>query len=424
MQRVEKIIKTMLNKHLLRYRIKNRKVIPSFIDTSSNELFELAAQLLEQYNPEETPTRSYIDESLNSVLNSGRDIKLSKGLNKILQDGSEFSSPPNDNMINDRETLFQLSSKLLKNKENTNSYELYRNKVISECNSFSDPKTIYSDLPENDVLEKIKFNKNPLSLLYRYNCTLAQSLLLYSQQIQLNIDNPEAREMRGFFRYLKFFRLMASISSKGRDSFKIEIDGPLSILENSQKYGLQLASFFPVVCFLKKWRLVAEIKLKNKLYKLSLSNEDNIKSHYTKPSSYIPEEFTMFEKFFNEKSDNWKIVESKDFINQGKQNMIFPDFTFKNIDNNKIIHLELFHRWHYTQLCNRITYLKSIDSDLPFFIGIDRSVYKKADIKKQIESNPKIAKKIFLFSDFPGVGNTLKALNLLILKPMQKKKRN
>jgi uncharacterized protein len=401
----------MLNKDLLRYRIKNRKIIPSLINVNSEELLLLAGQLLTEYDPGKNLTRNTLIENLNSIINSARDIKLSKGLNKILLDKSEFSSTSNDNLVNSREELFQFSSKLLRNNENITSYALYMNTVLSKNNCFQNSKSIYSDLPENDILENVKFDNNPFTLLHRYNCTLVQSLLLYSQQIRLNICSPEAREMRGFFRYLKLFRLMASVTRKSKNNYNMEIDGPLSILENSQKYGLQLASFFPVICFLKKWNLTAEIKLKNKLYKLSISNEDNIKSHYAKLSSYIPEEFAMFEKLFNEKSDKWKIIEYKDFINQGNQNLIFPDFTFENKDEKKVIHLELFHRWHYTQLFNRIAYLKNTNLNSLFFIGIDRSVYKKTDIKKLIDNTPIISEKIFLFSDFPGVSNTLKGLN-------------
>ena len=36
---------------------------------------------------------------------------------------------------------------------------------------------------------------------------------------------------------------------------RLKIDGPASILENSLKYGLQLASFFPALCRLKKWKI-------------------------------------------------------------------------------------------------------------------------------------------------------------------------
>ena len=400
----------MLNKDLLRYRIKNRKIIPSFIDVSSTELISLASDLLRLYDIKAKPAKSEIEENLNHILNSIRDLKLSKGLNKIILDNSEFISLTDENISQERAALFEYSSKEIKNKGSKLSYIEYKENIFSKFSFFPNNSSIYIDLPENDILHSIKSDITPITLLNRYNCSLIQSILLHSQKISLKISNPKPKEMRGFFRYLKFFRLLASINKKGKTKdYHIEIDGPLNILENSKKYGLQLASFFPVICFLNDWKLSAEINLKNGVYNLSVSNEDKIKSHYRRPSSYIPEEFSLYEKLFNKKSKDWKIIESKYFINPGNQQIIFPDFTFKNTKTNRTAHLELFHRWHYTQLINRLSSLKNVDEN-PFFIGIDRSIYKKKEIKMLIDSSPSITDKFFLFSDFPGVNNTLEMI--------------
>ena len=399
----------MLTKDLLRYRIKNGKVIPLLINVDSKDLQLLAKQLLAEYDLEKNIARNKLNKNLDPILNTCGDIKLSKGINKILQDKSEFVSISNEKIIEERAKLFYDASKTIENNDNIIDYKTYQKIIFSENSFFNNRRAIYSDLPENDILHNIKINKNPISLLQRYNCTLIQSLLIYSQQLKLNIQIPEPKEMRKFLRYLKFFRLMASIKCENKKSFSMNIDGPLSVLENSQKYGLQLASFFPVICFLKNWKLTAELKLKNKLYKLSLSNIDNIKSHWRKLSSYIPEEFSLFEKLFNEKSKEWKIIESKDFINYGKQNIIFPDYTFKN-RGNKIVHLELFHRWHYSQLINRLSDFKKFNNN-SYFIGIDRAVYKKKDIKELLDNTSCVADKFFLYNDFPGVNNTLKVLD-------------
>ena len=400
----------MLNKDLLRYRIKNRGIIPSFIDTSSTELISLATELLRLYNPKLKPSKSEIEENLNPILNSIRDLKLSKGLNKIILDNSEFISTSDKNITQNRAALFEYSSKEIRDKKNELSYSEYKNNIISKFSFFLNNSSIYIDLPENDILHSIKSDITPITLLNRYNCSLIQSLLLHSQKISLKISNPKPKEMRGFFRYLKFFRLLASINKKNKTKdYRIEIDGPLNVLENSKKYGLQLASFFPVICFLNDWNLSAEINLKNGVYNLSVSNEDNIKSHYRNPSSYIPEEFTMYEKLFNKKSKDWKIVKSNNFINPGSQQIIFPDFTFKNTETGQTVHLELFHRWHYTQLVDRLSCIKSVDNK-SFFIGVDRSIYKKKEIKMLIDNSPSITDKFFLFSDFSGVNNTLEMI--------------
>ena len=83
--------------------------------------------------------------------------------------------------------------------------------------------------------------------------------------------------MRRLFKYLKFFRLLCTAEAvadkknkKQPQVIRLKIDGPASILENSLKYGLQLASFFPALCRLKKWKISSAIKVRERNLKLKL----------------------------------------------------------------------------------------------------------------------------------------------------------
>ena len=40
----------------------------------------------------------------------------------------------------------------------------------------------------------------------------------------------------------------------------------------------------------------------------------------------------MFYKLFKEKINDWEIIETSSFLDTGKQELIFPDFTFQNTD--------------------------------------------------------------------------------------------
>ena len=405
----------MLTKDLLKYKKINGYIKPTFIDTSDRYLLVLAEQLLNIYNPIKQETRKDINEHTTPILNIKNNQIVAKGLNKLILDRCTFSNDSECNYPELRKEIFTLSAGNIK--VGHNSYNDYKHSIISSIkknngNTFSND--IYSDLPENETLSDIR-KLTSTQLLERYNCSLVQSLLLHSGQLTITVEELESAKMRKLLHYLKFFRLLVLIkpaSTTNKDQFrkiKLEVDGPVNLFENTKKYGLQLASFFPAVCNLSKWKISANIKLKNNIYKLSLNEKSGIKSHYKSFNSHIPEEYRMFHKLFNDKIKDWQIIETTSFLKTEEQELIFPDFSFMNT-GGKIIHIEFFHRWHSSKLLKRIEYCTK-KPYLPLVIGVDRFLYNKPEIRNILDKNIWFDKNGIIFRDFPGVEKVYKKLN-------------
>ncbi len=410
----------MLTKDLIKYKRVNGYLKPAFIDTSDTSLLALSEQLLSIYNPSNQYTKKETEEQTSPILNVRKNQIIAKGLNKLILDRCEFTNKSDINYTDLRKEVFLLSAEILKCGHNT--YSEYRQKILSSIESVNKDfvsHNIYSDLPDNEILSSIK-NITPAALLERYNCSLVQSLLLYSGKLTITVEEPVPVKMRRLLKYLKFFRLLVLIKPVNGTTGKVnkqfhkiilKIDGPINLFENTKKYGLQLASFFPAVCSLSKWKISSEIKLKGNTYKLSLNETTGIKSHYHNFRSYIPEEYTMFYKLFKEKVNDWKIIETSSFLDTGKQELIFPDFSFMNTDG-KTIHIEFFHRWHSNQLLKRIEFCTN-NPRLPLIIGVDRFLYNKPEIKGKLDTNSWFNKNGILFRDFPGVERVHKKLKEL-----------
>ncbi len=403
----------MLTKDLIIFRRNYNNIKPTFIDTEDENLLLFAQELLDLYNPKQEPLHKDIDEVLKSLLNMQSNIKLAKGLNKIVLDNCKFNTPDEYDYIGHRKSIFAKSAELLRDK-NTQEVDIYKEHLKESLDEEQEFLScgLYSDLPEN---EKLIFRKKLFSreILERYNCSLVQSLLIYAGDIKLAIEDPDPAEIRKLFKYLKFFRLNSTITQdKKRPSMKgklnIKIDGPSSILENSKKYGLQLASFFPAICNLTKWNIETIVNYKQNKYDLQLNQKSNLVSHYNNFSSYIPDEIKLFHKLFKEKSNDWKIVGDTPFIKVAGNDIVFPDLSFKK-GKSKVIHLELFHRWHYAQLENRLDFC-SKNPNIPLIIGVDRFLYRKRDLKDLLDSNDFFQNKGFLFSDFPITSAVIKCL--------------
>jgi uncharacterized protein len=435
----------VLTKNLLRLKKGPFGIEPRFVPEDHPTLLEFSRQLIEVYHSHQGMSFMEIEELSNQVLSSCKDLKLAKGLNKILQDRSEFDLKQDGSHEEFRKNLFSISGVRLLTLTRE-SYDDYRSQIESEFQNLRPNSEqnfldrIYGDLPENEKLLSFK-DLSPKELLERYNCSLVQSLLLHASSITLFIKDGNPVRMRRFFRYLKFFRLLARIYGERRTEtssqlsggsspqstfsdqqpaerakesrgFKITIDGPLSLFENTQKYGLQLASFFPAVCDLEKWQLESRIKLSRRSSLLKVDYSSNLKNHYRNFQAYLPPEIDLFERHFLEASSEWKILDSLCLIHTGDQELIFPDFIFQNTDG-RIMHLELFHRWHASALLQRLQFGK-IHPECPLLIGVDRSLSRNPQIKNKLNHSAWFSKHGFTFNGFPLVSTVKELLETMI----------
>ena len=142
---------------------------------------------------------------------------------------------------------------------------------------------------------------------------------------------------------------------------------------------------------------------------LKLNEKSGLHSPQRSFAAYVPEEIRLYHRLFAEKSDEWQIIGDTPFLDAGDQEIIFPDLSFCEKATDKIIHLELFHRWHAAQLAQRLELLRN-RPELPLIIGIDRSLTDEDGLNVMCCQDEVLKKRCWLFRDFPGVENTLRAL--------------
>jgi predicted nuclease of restriction endonuclease-like RecB superfamily len=198
---------------------------------------------------------------------------------------------------------------------------------------------------------------------------------------------------------------------KKEDCIKIILDGPLSLFLHTHKYGLNLASFFPNLIFLKRWEIKANIEIGKSSRKkgvLTLNQHDPLFSHYKSYSSYTPEDFLLFEKLFLEQSTTWKIISDFEDILFDGQNYFFPDYMF--IFQEKKVYLELFHLWHKRAFIQRIQNLENQSQHL--LIGVSKLLLKDLEIKSLLENNSKFESKLFVFREIPTYSQVIEKLFL------------
>lgn len=407
----------MLTKDLLRFKTVAGRIHPQFIATDDRALLAFATSIVKTYQDSLRFPRSEIQDSLVPLINSQRDLKLAKGILKLYDDLCEFSGDSSVDYAAMRRTLFAVSSRMLETCEPGDSYADFRTDVFREAGEGVVPLSdnIYLDLPDYEQLVKIP-ELTPELLLEKYNTALAQSLVLFATSLDLTIEEPDGARMRRFFKYLKFFRLLADVSKSSKwenaapSVIRLKIDGPASILDAASKYGLQLASFLPAVFQLSKWKFSCDLKLRDKSLRFSLDDSCGLRQRFGRLGIYVPEEVRMFATLFAERYPDWALTSDSPFLKGRRgQTFVFPDITFSK--GKRKIYLELFHKWHSRQLTERLEFLTSNPS-VPLVLGVERQLlHANPPLKEAVESHPLYGERIFLFRDFPSIEKMRKILD-------------
>ncbi|MCI7644590.1 MAG: DUF790 family protein [Lentisphaeria bacterium] len=404
----------MFNKELLRYRRQGKNVLPLWVDENDLRLQELAAELLNVYAVgfANQLNIGVLTDMCESIISGVVDRKLAAGLNKVILDKLEFSAPPQvANAVALREELFALSGSLLRGGGAPKEYFAQLQERCRELNM--SPENIYADLPENEILMSYE-PFTAVELLRRYNMVLVQSLILNAERLVLEINGPEAGEMRQFFRYLKFFRLLPESVSLAEEQgeYKFELGGALSIFEGVRKYALNLAAIIPAVCKFKKYKVAADLVLGENKLSLKFDESSKLFSYYRNSGNYVPEEIKIFaENFDHAHGGRWRIMSAAEtpYCRLTDGRLIFPDLSFVDL-TGRLIYFEIFHAWHASQLCERLEYVLN-NPDFPLLIGVERGAKLSESWQYRLDNEPELQRRVLRFRNYPGAERVLRLLN-------------
>ncbi len=400
----------MLTKELLQYTRGNRRIQFKFLPATPPVL-DMCGNLLAIYHQalKRRLVRAALDEALEPVLKAGFAPKLAAGLNKIILDHTEFISGAGEaDLAARRDAVFKRAAAILKSPPA--DFQRYRSLVEAAGPEIGD---LYGDLPDYDALNHCP-DWTPGELRNRYNVGLVQGGLLYARDLELELEAAAPMELRKFMRRLKFFRLLAEVEKCGSTKVKLRLSGPGAIFGENRKYGLQLAAFFPVLLLMKNWKMRAMLELRDnaEAETLSLSSSHcDLQGTYQRWSSYVPEEVALFLKAFCDAVPEWREKPDAKLPKVPGEGSLFPDFSFERKDMpGKIVHIELFHRWHAAPLDARLQWLENAP-ETPLVIGVDRGLLGRAGEADFLTRHPQFELHGFFFSNYPGVDRVRRMLD-------------
>jgi predicted nuclease of restriction endonuclease-like RecB superfamily len=180
-----------------------------------------------------------------------------------------------------------------------------------------------------------------------------------------------SRDLKTILRYAKLARLLHTIYHEGQGHYRIDFDGPASLLRETRRYGVNLAKFLPALVACENWRLHARILTRRKGYgvSLQLSARDGLKSHLPAPGEFdsgIEENFAA--KWGKGKRMGWVLERESELLHHS-QKVFFPDFVLRHEDG-RIVYLEIVGYWTPEYLKARMETLQLFkDYDILAAIG-------------------------------------------------------
>ncbi|MEZ4390297.1 MAG: DUF790 family protein [Polyangiales bacterium] len=355
----------MLTADLVRARIVKGEVRPRYVDPADPGLVALAESMIALYAEHVGRRRDDLDGALAALLGEGTDFLLHRGLAKLLLDRSEFEVRAPVAPAALRRALFEAAARshppaLVADAVHTVTRDMIVAEVAAalevpegECLA-----AMYADLDGEQVLTAVA-PVTATALLQRYNLALAQAVLLRATSLTLRVAASDPQRYRQLFRYIKFYRLMHAVTGTAATGYEITLDGPLSLFQLSQKYGLQLAEFLPALALCPSWTAQAEVLWgkDRKRYTLRVSSEDGLVSHYPDTGQYVTREEQWLLDRLDAVGGAWSVERRGEILDLDGRGVLIPDLALRHADG-RVAWLEIVGFWKRDWLAARLALLR------------------------------------------------------------------
>ena len=396
----------MLTGKMVRVRHAKNKLVPLYVEPREESLVALAEQLLLAYRGSPGRTRGEIEDEFTDLIPEGPRGLLPAGLAKLLEDRCEFevaADHPPDKL---REAIFKAAATHRAEAANAQrpvDRAAVLKQVAEELSLALTPeqidRSLFADLKNEQRV--IAFDDiTAEQLLNRYNVALAQSILLRCTLLEVRVYAETPARFRQLFRAVKFHRLICTIQETPNNSYKLTLDGPLSLFSSTNKYGLQLALFLPTLLHCKAFDLRANVRwgADRKEKTFQLSGLDGLRSHTADFGVYTPPELQMFADTFATKVKGW-ILDTDPHPILLATGVWVPDFKLTHAKTGKEVFVEVFGFWrkgdietHYKNLakgvpgkfvlCVSEQMRADEDSEVNFGNGVYR--YKRTPLPEEV----------------------------------------
>jgi uncharacterized protein len=353
----------LLTVDLVRVRRKGEQLHPVYIrGPAVARLLPVARFYLETHAQAVGRTRDDIDAMLATVEVPARDRVAALGLRKVVEDRCEYQIAPGADPETLRADLFWAAAKA--HRALDVRAELDRGAVIAESAARLGvtPEALeaglYADLRGSEILESVD-PVTPEAAVERYNLGLAQAVLLRAVRVTVRVEGEGPDRTRRLFRAARFHQLIHVAKGNPDGGYTLQLDGPFSLFDSVQRYGLRLALFLPSVLAFRSFHVRADVLWGKERAPavFEITPGDELVPHFGE----APEggaEIDTFCAAFGRLEAEWTVKKSERLFALPGEVVCVPDLVFANRDTGEKVYLEVFGFWSRAAVWQRVELLR------------------------------------------------------------------
>lgn len=206
---------------------------------------------------------------------------------------------------------------------------------------------MFADVIELQRLKTAPPSLTPADLLARYNTAQTQAALYRANQVDIWISDqaPYLIRQAKLAGLMHRVRKAPGLPEFPGEAFRIQLDGPASVLRDTSRYGIRFASLLPSLLACEHWRFRAEVVgPQNQLFRLTLAPTDGLSSTATPPPEFDSQlEQAIAAAWQADPVAGWRLERNRNFFVQGQQ-LFTPDFILTH-DSGHLIVVEVIGFW-------------------------------------------------------------------------------
>ena len=353
----------MLTTDLVRVRKTATGLFPRFLDAKARaKVVPIARGIVAAFEASVGRSRAELDAALEAVEVPAQLRIVALGLRKLCEDRAELAAKSELDPEAVRAAVFEASAKAHRALDVKGRFD--RARVLDEAaaalgvTSEAVDAALYADLRDAEKLERFE-TIDAEELVDRYNLALAQGVLLRASKVTVTVTGESPDRYRRLFRAARFHGLLHVVTGDPEAGYTITLDGPFSLFDSVQRYGLKLAMFLPSVLACARFELVAELvwgKARERTV-FTLGPDAGLVSHRHEPPSSTPELDTFCEAFRRLGSE-WSVGASERLFALPGEVACVPDLVFKSAKTGEEVYLEAFGFWSRDAVWKRVELLR------------------------------------------------------------------
>ena len=335
-------------------------------DLRRERIAVLAAALTARARAEIGNVRDDVEEALRqtaAALEEGGDRRLCAAVGKLVRDGLRFEETATSDATELRRELFTRAAAARRAAGAAPFDRAAFLDGFARVRATTPPaleSALYADRPGAQRLLAVEVPA-PALLAAGFTIHEAQAVLLRATKVVAEVETGDAALYRRLFRSLKFLRLLPVITrfDQARGGYRVEMDGPLSLFQGGNRYGLSLALALPAIAACERWSIEADVRWGAERRPLRFRLAGETSSAVATPGDELPDELATFVAAFERAASGWQIDRAPAILDLPGAGLCVPDLCFVRAADGLRVHFELLGFWSREAVFRRIDLVRA-----------------------------------------------------------------